>query len=219
MSPDDPRHGTTAGYIAGCRDQECLRAKVRYAKRRRLELLTTRQRRIVPTWRALRRIQALQALGWSVPAIAKEVGKNHRHLYSLSRHPTIYASTFVEIDAAYQRMLMRTPSAITPSERSSVTKAKRYAARMGYVPPLAWDDIDDPDEQPRDWHYRAPDRADAVADFAEQGLNATQAARRLHTSREALEVWCRRHGLSAEFRRMAAREALGGNQWTREESA
>jgi hypothetical protein len=148
MNANDDRHGTSAGYIAGCRETCCWRAKQRYDKTRRLELLTTGERRIVPTWRALRRIQALQALGWSVPQIAVQVGLNHRHLYSLARHPTIYRSTFDAIDAAYQRMCMTRPVPRTTGERSGVTKAKRYAERNGFPPPLAWDDIDDPDETP-----------------------------------------------------------------------
>lgn len=40
MSPSDPRHGTRAGYIAGCRSFCCGDPHYRYQKRSRLRLLT-----------------------------------------------------------------------------------------------------------------------------------------------------------------------------------
>lgn len=148
MSSDDPRHGTNAGYVAGCRDACCLRAKSRYDKARKWELHSTGQHRKVPAYRALRRLRALQALGWSIPQIARRADVNERHLYSLSRHGTLYRSTFVKIVRAYDGMCMSLPPTTTTSERISAVKARKWALRNGYAPPLAWDDIDDPDEQP-----------------------------------------------------------------------
>ena len=40
MTPDDPRHGSTGGWAAGCRQDCCLGAKARYAKAP-IHLLTT----------------------------------------------------------------------------------------------------------------------------------------------------------------------------------
>ena len=114
---------------------------------------------------------------------------------------------------------MTIPEGETKQHRAGITRSRNYATRHGWLPPLAWDDIDDGLEKPEGWQYRKPDRRDAVIDFAEQGMNATQTARRLQMTREALEVWCRRHGLAHTYRRMAAREALHENQWTQEESA
>lgn len=39
MSPDDPRHGSSAGYVAGCRCEPCHVARRRYQKAHRLALL------------------------------------------------------------------------------------------------------------------------------------------------------------------------------------
>ena len=142
MSPDDPRHGTSAGYIAGCRDQCCWLAKQRYDKRRRLEFHTTGRYRKVSNRGAIRRIQALQAIGWSVPEIAKRCSINHRHLYSLARHPMIYTSTFEAIARAFDEMAMTLPLERTTGERISSARARNHAARNGWAPPLAWDDID-----------------------------------------------------------------------------
>lgn len=162
-----------------------------------------------------RRVQALQAIGYSIRAISDEMGDAYAvNLSKLNRRQEVHfvRSDFAErIMAAYDRLHMH-PRTGTPS----ASRARNLATANGWPPPLAWTDIDDVNERPRDWHYRAPDRRAAVVDFAEQGLNATEAARRLHTSREGLEVWCRRNGLSAEYRQMAAREAIGLNKWLKE---
>lgn len=42
-------------------------------------------------------------------------------------------------------------------------QARAYAAKCGYAPPLAWDDIDDPDEQPQHLVEAADDLVDEVA--------------------------------------------------------
>lgn len=41
MSPDDPRHGTQAGYVAGCKCEPCVTARRRECKRRQLHHMTT----------------------------------------------------------------------------------------------------------------------------------------------------------------------------------
>ena len=166
-----------------------------------------------------RRVRALTALGHAAPAIAEVSGLSRSAILTVRGTGDlafIRRPTATGVRAAYEVMSMTTPAVDSPRGRAVVTRSKALAAKHGWAPPLAWEDIDDPDETPRDWHYRAPDRRDAVAEYADAGMTATQAARALHTSREGLEVWCRRHGLSAEYRRMAAREAIGQNKWLKE---
>lgn len=164
---------------------------------------------------AIRRVQALQRLGWSVERIA-EVAGVHRDTVLDARHGRVFVAhrVRVAIDEAYRSLSMTIPEGETQQHRAGITRSRNHATRQGWLPPLAYDDIDDALEKPEGWQYRAPNRRDAVLEFAEQGVNATEAARRLHTSREGLEVWCRRNGLSAEYRRMAAREALAHNGWS-----
>lgn len=191
IAADDPRHGTSAGYIAGCRNECCWRAKQRYDKRRRLELLTTGQYRTVSNVGSIRRIQALQYLGWSVPKIAEHVGISDRHLYNLHRHPTIYTSTAAAIAAAYERLAMLLPPETTTGERISAVRARNHARRNGWAPPLAWDDIDDPSERPNVGHstslYRASELAAEWDHLRRSGVTIDAAAKQLGVSVGAIE--------------------------------
>ena len=198
IAADDPRHGTSAGYIAGCRSECCWRAKQRYDKVRRLELLTTGRYRTVSNVGSIRRIQALQYLGWSVPKIAEHVGISDRHLYNLHRHPTIYTSTAAAIAAAYERLAMQFPPETTTGERISAVRARNHARRNGWLPPLAWDDIDDIDEQPqigRDRRvYRSAELAAEWDHLRRCGVSIDTAARQLGVSVGAIEKAVERAG-------------------------
>jgi len=192
MTPDDRRHGVSAGYIAGCRAECCLRAKVCYDKRRRWELHTTGNYRKVPAWRAERRLQALQRLGWSIPTLARRLGINPKVLYSVGRQPTVYRSTLDKVSALFDALSMSSPPMETPSQRMAAGKARNHAARMGWPPPLAWLDIDDPVEQP-DTGWKPVAARPAVELLAEWdhlrslGVSAHHAARQLGVSVEAVE--------------------------------
>lgn len=139
MTPNDARHGTPAGHSAGCRCSPCSAAKLRYDKRRRYELATTGQRRVVPSYRAVRRIHALQALGYSGRVIAEAAGLVTKTVYdiSLERSTNTRRTHFEAIAAAYERLAGTVPTG------RYVGRNRRYAERKGWPPPLAWDDIDD----------------------------------------------------------------------------
>ena len=148
MRADDPRHGTTRGFHAGCREMCCRRAIARYEKAGRLARLNGG--RAVPALGAQRRLQALMALGWSSHRIATIAGLPHRnHVWRILNgqqgKPTVWIqrSTHAWVCRVYDELSMTVPTG------RYVARTKAYAERMGYLPPLAWDDIDDPHERPR----------------------------------------------------------------------
>lgn len=147
MTPDDPRHGTVAGHIAHQREggnycQPCITAKARYDKRRKWDAANGRSY-TVPSLGARRRVQALQALGWSRQRIAEEAGwTSSGALRYVTRSDTMTRATFDRILAAYERLCMMRP------DDMGADRARTWAKRHGYAPPLAWTDIDDPDELP-----------------------------------------------------------------------
>lgn len=160
MSPDDPRHGTPAGYNAHKRAGQtacdpCKRGIAGYQARISWERENGNPRRVAATG-TQRRIQALMALGWSAEDVARELGWAHKRAVHRLRFVTfVYRSTHEQVAAAYER-LSGTPG---PNEN-----AKRRALAAGYAPPLAWDDIDNPDEKPKGHDIcRAPDCARAIA--------------------------------------------------------
>lgn len=202
MSPDDPRHGTTAGHLQHRLDGEqacapCVAAKTRYEKSRHVY-----GDRMVPAIGTRRRIQALKAMGHSGADIAARIGVTYQAIYKLEKGTSekIFARSAERIAAVYEEMSMTLP---TTYHR---TRIRNLSARLGYVPPLAWDDIDDPNEQPTDWRYRAATRAEQIADLDEQGATAADVCRALKITERTLEKWCYRHDLGATFQRLRGRE-------------
>lgn len=205
MNDDDPRHGTNAGHNAGCRQSCCRSAKLRYDKRRKWEAAQGNSRK-VPSLGATRRVRALRALGWSVTVQAEFCGLDYRQLYDIGRFDTCYRRTHDQIAAMYERLAMQLPPTSTQSQKHSVTKTRRTAKRNGWPPPLAWDDIDNPDEQPRGWRYSGSTRAEQLADLDEQAVGIEVACKELDISRRSLERWCERHDLRAIYERMVLRD-------------
>lgn len=95
-----------------------------------------------------RRIHALQALGWTQRDLCARLGWNPRRLAMVLCRDRIACSVARPIADLYEEL----SSAPGPS-----AKTRDIAAHKGWVPPLAWDDIDDPDEQPKvGGHCKAP---------------------------------------------------------------
>lgn len=150
MNPLDPRHGTTRGFHAGCRDQCCRAAISRYQKTIRWNQLTG-QRLSVPALGAQRRIQALMAMGWTGNNIAKVAGFKHpnyvrRVLVGQKGKPCTWLErkTHDAIVEAFEKLAMKLPPSLPHHART-----RTMARRRGFLPPLAWDDIDNPAERPR----------------------------------------------------------------------
>lgn len=148
MSPDDPRHGTTRGYHAGCHEPCCRRAMARYEKAGRLARLNGGL--AVPALGSQRRLQALMRLGWSSHAIAAAAGLKHRNhtlriLNGQKGKPTVWVqkSTDKWVREVYDKLSMQVPTG------AHANRTRAHAERMGWPPPLAWDDIDNPNEKPR----------------------------------------------------------------------
>lgn len=151
MLPDDTRHGTNAGYIAGCRAQCCRDAHATHRRGQRARMYLARTDRLrtdsLPT---RRRIQALMALGYSTRALDREMGQKPSYLYRIlsSSDTDVYLTTAAKVAAVYDRLSMTPPDTSTADKQRMVTRNRRQAAAKGFLPPMAWVDIDDLDEQP-----------------------------------------------------------------------
>lgn len=93
-----------------------------------------------------RRIQALMALGWSQPQIAKAAGSDQNRVSSQLHAERITRGGAAKVAAAYELLSFRLPPTTTRNERVGVNLVRALARRNRWLPPLAWDDIDnDPD--------------------------------------------------------------------------
>ena len=138
LRPDDPRHGSWAGYGAGCRLECCREAACNYQKRRRYDADNGRPR-MVDARDTKRRLQALAAIGWDFYSIATEMGEHREWVWQIYRRDTVRVITAKKVDAVYNRLCMTVPTGWIAD------RARRSAAAKGWVGPLAWDDIDNDD--------------------------------------------------------------------------
>lgn len=150
MKPDDPRHGTNAGYIAHAltdRDycQPCRDAHAEYRRQLwRKKYLRRTDSLSVPALGTLRRVQALLALGHTHAEIATAAAGAVNISKNVGRHKDaeVHIDTAAAIARAYDQLCMVTLAGWRRDE------CRRRAIELGYLPPLAWECIDDPDEQP-----------------------------------------------------------------------
>jgi len=107
--------------------------------------------RLVPGLIAARKLQALIAIGWTQTEIAKRLHVDPSNIKSLiTGSRAIFTSKDKKVDQLF-RQLQNTPG------RSDL--ARQRAKRLNWLPPMAWDDIDDPSERPQHEHLRKESRA------------------------------------------------------------
>ncbi len=68
--------------------------------------------------------------------------------WALRETGIVRSSVAARVDALFEAWCMTPAPTTTGRQKWSVSYAKSVAARHGWVPPLAWDDPDDPDETP-----------------------------------------------------------------------
>lgn len=115
-----------------------------------------------PSWTYIgvqRRVQALMALGYSGRVLAERLEVDYDGLLRLARRDVrVVKQTYAPGIVALYDELADTP----PKPSAGVTLARKRALELGYVPPLAWDDID-LDETPADTSTDDLDPVDEVA--------------------------------------------------------
>lgn len=214
MAADDPRHGTTRGYDAHRRNEgantvcgPCRAAAAAYEYRRRIDSILGRPRTTSGLGTA-RRVQALVALGYTFGQIGAEFDRSQDWAAKIAHRPngTIRTSTASKIAELYRRWSMALPDETTGRQRHAASYARSTARRYGWAPPLAWDDIDDPEEQPTGWTYQAADRHAQLDDLIASGAWLSEACRVLGITAETLEKWADRHGRREDYNRLVRRE-------------
>ena len=145
--------------------------------------LTARPHRILATG-SRRRLQALSAIGWTLPDLAARTTVAFATLRGIrdGRHVTVLSPIAATITSLFESLAM------TPGP-SSVSR--RAALRNGWAPPLAWDDesIDDPTVGPLGL---APDAHPATIAFA-LGHPAGEVAAVLGVSESTVRKLAGRH--------------------------
>lgn len=144
-----------------------------------------------------RRLHALKAAGWSLSAIAEQLGSTESTVFKYTRQTIVRASTAAAVAELFDRLQL-IPG---PSQR-----ARLHAARKGWPLPLAWDEdtIDDPHSSP-DYGSRSrarfTERYIEICDLGE--TNDEAIAKRLGITVRSLERLRVRAGLARPLRQIA----------------
>lgn len=100
---------------------------------------------------SLRRLRALVAMGWSQNCLAKRLGMEPSNFGGIinGHWGGIRVTTAEKIEEVFNELWDKTPTGTTWQARGGITRAKKEAHAKGWVTAAAWDDIDDPDEEPK----------------------------------------------------------------------
>jgi lambda repressor-like predicted transcriptional regulator len=132
-------HGPTAGAVLAVRPERELPA-----------------RNMRPAIGSARRVQALGAIGWSFTEQGRQVGMHTQQVWEIAwaKSHLVTVTTADRIHDLFERL------SATPG---GSTRARNAAARHGWLPPLAWDDIDDPRAEPWRADIAEAEEVDEVA--------------------------------------------------------
>jgi hypothetical protein len=173
----------------------------------------------IPPLGAQRRIQALMALGWTGQDIADAAGFSHRNrvrqiLVGQKGKPCrwIERRTDAVIRSVYEELSM-----LVPPMSAVHARTRTMSRRKGWAVPLAWDDIDDPSEQPKGVRSTTPfddDRLDRILELDEMHAGIDEVCAALGIGRDALWKWCDKQGRRDLYARISGRTRTMPNQWT-----
>jgi hypothetical protein len=132
------RHGTKWAYQKNrCRCPDAREAARIYQKRLREGRNPSA---FIPAAGTVRRLQALAAIGHSFATIGKALGGiTGQGVQQIGKTGQVRRVTAARVAALYDQWSMTVGA-------SSITRSRAEA--RGWAPPLAWDNIDDPDEAP-----------------------------------------------------------------------
>lgn len=162
-----------------------------------------------------RRIQALVAVGWSMSKIAARLGigrSNFTPLAQGSRDTTVARAKAVS--DLYDQLWDQRPPHTLWRDHIAYSRALGYAAKAGWVPPLAWDDddIDNPNATPNlGEHDQVNGKNGRPLKFTLEDvefildndpLTLEQLAVRLHVTRDTVEHRLGRNGRRDLLERM-----------------
>jgi hypothetical protein len=139
--PPDHKHAQThtCYNTHGCRCDECTHAKNTTRRDYDWEDRRRRGRDVwIPATGTMRRLQALAVIGWSTAEIAARMDSHYRPLQRIraGERVHVHMSTARRVAGVFEELCMH-----VRHDRAAKIARNRAAAK-GWLPPLAWDDID-----------------------------------------------------------------------------
>lgn len=185
-----PRHGEIPKRVAREKAEKILAVEAS------IENLGARQS--VPAAGTHRRIQALVARGWSLSKIARMLGIEVANFWALLGRTHVGAGTHRRMVEIYEQYWNVEPPRDTWHDKAAYTRALNYAQRRGWLPPLAWDDIDTDPTPERDvvqqGRVTGEELLEDVAFLLEGGESPEQIASLVGRKAGAIAKLAERHG-------------------------
>lgn len=145
--PPDHSHGENStcytNHKCGCADCRAWNTGYQFLRRHRLALGRNMPNTLIDSAPTIRRLQALACLGWSFEDVGRRAGV--AKTWEIMHRPTIRHVNAQAFAAVYGRLSMSVPPMGTREQRAAVNRTRAWAVRNGWLPPLAYDDIDHPD--------------------------------------------------------------------------
>jgi hypothetical protein len=132
-----------------------------------------------------RRLQALIAVGWPHDELAARLGRGSAGLRRSMLSDSVTAQTAQDVSDLYEQLWNRRPPQSTDQRAADTARAS--AADRGWLPPLAWDDIDT-DTDPRNHAERVETDGDLDEIAIERALAGDGVHLELLTPAEQDEV-------------------------------
>lgn len=139
-SVGDPRHGEVLKRTTREKAEKLLAVKPD------LDSLAGGAR--IPSRGAQRRIQALVRVGWSQSHIATLIGMETTNFPLLLKRPEVTMRVHRAIAAVFDDLWDQEPPLSNHRERQVYSRMLNHAKKRRWLPPLAWDDIDNDIEPP-----------------------------------------------------------------------
>lgn len=112
------------------------------------DLASLAARRPIPSRGAHRRLQALVARGWSLKKLAALIGASPSNMSSLMKRDRVTVATHLAVAAVYDELWDVTPPKDEWRDSIAYSRSLSHAQARRWLPPMAWDDIDNDPEPP-----------------------------------------------------------------------
>jgi hypothetical protein len=113
---------------------------------------------VIPSRGTHRRLQALVAIGWSQSKLADRLGMDRGNFGRMMQRDSVTVRVHREVEALFDALWNTRPPHETHRDKIAYTRTLTYAKQHRWLPPLAWDDIDNDVEPP------VPDAEDGAVD-------------------------------------------------------
>lgn len=163
----------------------------------------------------IRRVQALNCIGYTIPMLSEMLGYAGSSIYPMMKNKKITLANHERMVELYDRLSLTPWTPKDPQEAIETDKYRKRMLNRGYLPPMAWDDIDhqdriiSPDPLTFDDLFHdvmlgtskvaVPEslRPQFYVALKKQGWNMQQTADALGVTRDAVNHWFLRRGIKA----------------------